>query len=107
MYVVCVTIFVKKGHEEAFIAASRLNHEGTRKEIGNLRFDVLRCEDDPCKFFLYEVYKTKDDFVSHKQTPHYAEWKASVAPWMAEPRQCVKYLSLFPANETSKWNSNT
>jgi len=97
MYVVCVTIHVKPGHEEAFTAATEANHLGTRGEPGNLRFDVLRHVDDPAAFFLYEVYRTAADFAAHQRTEHYATWKAIVADWMAEPRQGVKYESLFPA----------
>jgi autoinducer 2-degrading protein len=96
MYVVCVTVRVKPGHEQDFIEATRLNHLGTRTEPGNVRFDVLRHEDDPCQFFLYEVYRSKEDFAAHQQTKHYLNWKATVADWMAQPRQGVKHVSLFP-----------
>ncbi len=44
---------------------------------------------------LYEVYKSKDDFVKHQQTEHYARWKQAVADWMAQPRQGVKHNSVF------------
>jgi autoinducer 2-degrading protein len=96
MYVVCVRIQVHPGREEEFIAATRLNHEGTRREPGNLRFDVLRHLEDPTRFFLYEVYRSPADFAAHQQTPHYVTWKAAVAPWMATPRVGDKHESLFP-----------
>lgn len=99
MYVVCVTIFVEAGQEQAFIEATRLNHEGTRQEPGNRRFDVLRAIHDPQQFFLYEVYQSAEAFAAHQQTAHYLRWKATVAPWMAEPRQGVRHESLFPAAE--------
>ncbi|HTL51332.1 MAG TPA: antibiotic biosynthesis monooxygenase [Planctomycetota bacterium] len=99
MYVVCVTIRVKPEYIEPFKAASRDNHENTRKEPGNLRFDVLQGEDDPTRFFLYEVYRKKEDFASHHKTEHYARWRDTVNPWMAEPRVGVKHFSLFPADE--------
>jgi Uncharacterized conserved protein len=51
MYVVGVTIWIKPGFEEKFIEAVRMNHEKTRREPGNLRFDVLRHEDEPGRFF--------------------------------------------------------
>jgi autoinducer 2-degrading protein len=99
MYVVCVTVRVQPGFEERFIAATRQNHLGTRTEPGNVRFDVLQSVDDPTRFFLYEVYRTQDDFTRHQQTPHYLAWKEAVAPWMAEPRQGVRHQSLFPPDE--------
>ena len=100
MYVVCVTVMVKPGHEEEFIRATDANHRGTRGEPSNVRFDVLRCEDDPTRFFLYEVYRSKEAFAAHQKTDHYLAWKQTVAEWMAQPRQGVKHSSLLPADES-------
>lgn len=96
MYVVCVTVFVKEGRADAFVEATLANARGTRGEPGNRRFDVLRCNDDPNRFFLYEVYDGEEDFRSHQQTAHYRHWKETVADWMAHPREGVKHTSLFP-----------
>src|SRR5262245_40541182 len=101
MYVVCVRVHVKPEHAEDFVAAILENARGTRKEPGNLRFDVLREEADPTRFFLYEVYRRADDFVAHQMTPHYLAFRHRVADWMAEPRAGVKHTSLFPAD--SDW----
>lgn len=96
MYVVCVTVKVAPDHVPAFIDATQENARLTRTEAGNVRFDVLQAEADPTQFFLYEAYRTKDDFGRHQQTPHYLRWRETVAPWMAQPRQGVRHLSLFP-----------
>ena len=95
MYVVCVTIFVKPDHFTTFQAATFDNARGTRQEPANLRFDVLQSEEDPTRFFLYEAYKTKEDFAKHQQTPHNLRWKQLVADWMAQPRQGLRHTSLF------------
>lgn len=95
MYVVCVTIFVKSEARQKFIVATYANATNTRREPGNIRFDVLQAEDDPDRFMLYEVYLTKADFVKHQETAHYATWKSSVAEWMAQPRQGVRHRALF------------
>ena len=76
MYVACVTVKVLSGQGDAFLDATRKNHEGTRREPGNLRYDVLRQATPPGageaeQFFLYEVYRTPEDFAAHQQTPHY------------------------------------
>ena len=91
MYVVAVTVFVKPEHVQSFIQATLDNARNTRREPANIRFDVLRAEDDPNRFLLYEVYRAKDDFARHQQTQHYLRWKSSVADWMAQPRQAVKH----------------
>lgn len=95
MFVVSVTICVKPEQVQPFIGATHDNARNTRKEPGNLRFDVLQAEDDSARFLLYEAYRTKEDFVRHQQTAHYLRWKDTVAPWMAAPRQGLKHHSLF------------
>ena len=99
MYVVCVTVFVSPEGVDAFVEATRDNHVNTRQEPGNLRFDVLRAEDDPTRFFLYEVYRSKESFASHQQTPHYLRWREAAAPLMAQPRRGVRRLSILPAED--------
>ncbi|HKQ68950.1 MAG TPA: antibiotic biosynthesis monooxygenase [Polyangiaceae bacterium] len=96
MYVVIVQIHVEPTSIDAFIAATRDNHLGTRGEPGNLRFDVLRRADDPNRFVLYEVYVDEADFAAHQRTAHYVKWRDAVAPMMAEPRSPNKCHSLFP-----------
>eukprot|EP00727_Mastigamoeba_balamuthi_P004814 m51a1_g14330 hypothetical protein (103) ;mRNA; f:114752-115132 len=95
VYVVSVSVWVKAGHEEEFRAATVANARGTRREAGNVRFDVAQAVDDPSRFLLYEVYRSPDAFAAHQQTPHYLTWKAAVADWMAQPRQGVKHNSVF------------
>ena len=54
-----------------------IKHDAVRSEKdepGCLRFDVLRDNDDPLKFYFYEVYNDKAAMLAHQQTPHFAEW---------------------------------
>ena len=95
MYVVCVTIFVLPAHIEEFKAATFDNARNTRREAANIRFDFLQSEEDPARFFLYEVYQRKEDFAAHQQTEHYLRWKNAVAPWMAQPRVGMRHVPLF------------
>lgn len=96
MYVVCVRIQVLPQCVDDFIEATKVNHDGTRQEAGNVRFDVLRGADDACRFFLYEVYHQESDFRTHQQTAHYLAWREKVAPMMATPRIGEKYNHLYP-----------
>ena len=57
MFVTLVHVHVKPEHVDAFIDATRANHEASTREPGNLRFDVLRSVDDPQRFVLYEWYR--------------------------------------------------
>jgi autoinducer 2-degrading protein len=91
MVVYCVQVQVRKGHEEEFRAATLTNHEATRRELGNIRFDVLQAEEDSGRFFLYEVYRSDEAVSAHKETPHYKAWRETVEPWMAKKRVGTKY----------------
>jgi autoinducer 2-degrading protein len=96
MQVTLVHVHVKPEHVEAFIAATRENHEQSVQERGNRRFDVLQAEDDPTRFVLYEAYADDAAAAAHKQTAHYLKWRDTVADWMAEPRQGVRYAGVCP-----------
>ena len=101
MYVVSVTIHVKPEAVDAFVEATLDNARNTRKEPLNVRFDVLRCESDPNRFLLYEVYKDKGGFEQHQKNDHYFKWRETVADMMAKPREGVKHFSVFP--EDGAW----
>ncbi len=96
MYVACVSIQVKPGTRDEFVRATLDNAKNTRKEPKNLRWDFLQQEEDPDRFFLYEVYAEKAGFEEHQKTAHYLRWKETVAPMMAVPRVGVKHHTLFP-----------
>ncbi|WP_020563966.1 antibiotic biosynthesis monooxygenase [Methylosarcina fibrata] len=96
MYVTLVHVQVKPDHIDDFIVATRLNHQASIREPGNLRFDVLQSPEHPDQFILYEAYATAEDAAAHKQTAHYAAWRDSVENWMTRPRQGIRYHGLFP-----------
>lgn len=81
-----VHVHVKEDCAEQFIEITAYNHENTRKEEGNVRFDILQFKDDPTMFVMYEVFRDADAVAFHKTTEHYHKWRDTVAPYMAEPR---------------------
>lgn len=97
MHVTLVHIRIEPAALPAFLAATRENHEHSVQEPGNRRFDVLQDPQDPTRFLLYEAYATAEDAAAHKQTAHYLKWRDTVAEMMAEPRQGLPYLGLYPA----------
>ena len=91
-----VHVRVKPEFVDAFIEATRINHEHSVKEHGNLRFDILQDEQDKTRFILYEMYSSEEQAAAHKNTSHYLAWRDAVAPWMAQPREGIKHVVLFP-----------
>ena len=99
MLVVFVHVRVKPECVEAFKAASQENARQSVQEPGIAGFDVVQQQDDPTRFVLIEAYRTPEAPARHKETAHYAKWRDTVAPMMAEPRSSVKYSNLFPDDE--------
>ncbi len=102
MHIVLVNIHIKSESRDAFIQASLENARNSIREPGIQRFDFLQQADDPYRFILVEVYNTPEDQSKHRETPHYAEWKDTVADMMSEPRVGVKYKNLYPPDEDWK-----
>lgn len=101
MQIVHVHVHVKPEFVEAFRQATIENATHSVKEAGIARFDVIQQTDDPTKFILVEVYKTAEASGAHKETLHYKRWRETVMKMMAEPRQGIKYVNLFP--DDSSW----
>ena len=99
MLVVHVHVHVKPEHVAAFNAATLANAAASLREPGVARFDVVQQSDDPTRFVLIEVYRSAAAPAAHKETAHYATWRDTVAPMMAEPRTSVKYASVFPDDD--------
>lgn len=97
MLIVHVHVHVKPELVQSFVEATVENARASVQEPGIARFDVIQQQDDPTRFVLIEVYRTPEAPAAHKDTPHYAKWRDTVAPMMAEPRSSVKYNAIAPA----------
>ena len=99
MLVVHVQVRVKPEHVATFKLATLENACQSVQEPGIAAFDVVQQVDDPNRFVLVEVYRTPQAPAAHKETRHYATWRDTVAPMMAEPRTSTKFHNLFPSDE--------
>ncbi|MBR2057186.1 MAG: antibiotic biosynthesis monooxygenase [Clostridia bacterium] len=94
MIATTVIVHVKPENVEDFKKITLYNAENARKEPGNVRFDVLWCNDDPTYFTLYEVYATEADAKAHKETAHYKLWRETCEAYMACPRKGIHHTPL-------------
>jgi quinol monooxygenase YgiN len=100
MHIVHVHVRLRPGSVEAFRRATIENARSSLREPGVVRFDVVQRNDDPTEFVLVEVYRTPDDPPRHRLTAHYAAWRDTVEPMLAEPRSKVEYVNVFPEDST-------
>jgi (4S)-4-hydroxy-5-phosphonooxypentane-2,3-dione isomerase len=96
MLIVIVQIHVKPECIEAFREATIANARGSAHEPGIARFDFLQRQDDPNRFVLIEVYRDADAPARHKETAHYAAWRAAADSMMAEMRTSVRFTNVYP-----------
>ena len=104
MLVVHVHVQVLPDDLDAFVAASLVNARASVAEPGVVRFDVIQDRADPTHVVFVEVYRDADAPAAHKATAHYAAWRDTVAPMMAQPRSSTTFDAVFPA-EVDRWQS--
>ena len=97
MFALVVPLKVKPEMREKFLAAAQDDSIcSVRDEPGCLRFDVLQDNNDPNRFFFYEVYRDENAVKAHQATPHYARWRAVAAEILAEPTNANRCTTVFP-----------
>ena len=97
MHVTLVHVHVRPEFVAPFLAATLRNHEGSVREPGCVRFDVLQSADAPERFTLFEVFRDDAAAAAHKNTPHYLAWRDEVRDWMASPREGRRQQLVSPA----------
>jgi quinol monooxygenase YgiN len=86
---VFVTVKIKQDRIDDFLAAMKIDVEGTRKEEGCVKFDLLKGEGDGVYHF-YEVYKDSNAAAVHKETAHYKAWADFKASGGVESQEVAK-----------------
>ncbi|MCF3974257.1 antibiotic biosynthesis monooxygenase [Paracoccus salsus] len=80
MLIQLVSIEVLPGHRDDFLEAFRINWQGTQREPGNLRFDLLCDPEDDNRFTVYEIFIDEDALKAHGQTDHYRRCIERITP---------------------------
>jgi autoinducer 2-degrading protein len=76
MFIALVKVQVKPELVAEFKRAILENAElSVQRDPGCVRFDVLQQEDDPTRWFLYEVYEREQAWVDHRASAHFLAFK--------------------------------
>jgi autoinducer 2-degrading protein len=86
MFVQFVHIRVKPDKISEFLDVFRVNFEGTSREPGNFRFDVLQDPEDDTHYVIYEVFDTAEAVDDHRKTAHYKATTEKLESLMTAPR---------------------
>ena len=74
---VAVKVTVQEGRLDDFFKAIEVDARGSRDPVadpGCLRFDVLRSQQDPMSFLLYEIYEDAKAMEQHRSSAHFKAW---------------------------------
>lgn len=88
---VVVLIDCHPGRGEDLIPALRHNALHSLNEPSCHRWEWSRHVENPDKFAIYELYDDAAAFARHKQTAHFAEWKAATDHLIAR-KESGQYL---------------
>jgi quinol monooxygenase YgiN len=74
--------------------------EPTRREPGNIDYDLHQAKDDPTIFILYENWRSQADLDRHMQQPHLKRMDHELAGTLRHPYS-VTLLTMISAREAA------
>ena len=94
-FAVIVAVKIKPERTEEFLKVMHADAQGSRGEPDCLRFDLLKDEKDPNKFYFYEVYANgKEAMDYHKSMDHYKAWTAFKESGGVESQEASKAIAI-------------
>jgi len=95
--VVCVAQFkAKEGKEEELLAALHALIPATRREKGNLRYELNQAIEDPRTITFIEKFASQEAFDFHCDTPYIKEFFGTVPPKLVETVVVTLYKEVLP-----------
>lgn len=87
-------------HRAALEQALRQMVEASRREPGNLRYDLFVRGDDAATFDLFELYADAAAVAAHRASAHYQAFREQIGGWLAAPVdvRSAEPLDLAPFN---------
>jgi quinol monooxygenase YgiN len=99
-FAIVVTFEIKPNHVDDFRRRIiQQASDSVAREPGCCQFDVLMHESEPNVFVLYESYVDANAFADHKQTAHFHDYDATVAPWILN-KQVMRLSMVSPHRNT-------
>ncbi|GAA3475783.1 putative quinol monooxygenase [Streptomyces yanii] len=90
-YVVVARYRTQAGAENTVLSLLDTMAAASRKEPGNLAYQVHQGTEDPQAIVLYEEYASEADFTAHCATPHFQEIVLGEVVPLLESRDVLRY----------------
>ena len=94
-FVLLVTVPIKPGHEDEYLALVNTVNDRMRHEPTFVNTILHRAVDDPGLFMLYETWRDRADFFSNQMhRPYRAEYEARLPALLRAPRRIEVFETL-------------
>ena len=93
MIIVHAYVELKEGKETAFISAAKNCIEETRKESGNISYELNTSIESASKLIFVEKWQSREALTAHTKTEHYLKFKEVSADFRAKPSSVEIYTS--------------
>lgn len=97
MIIIHANLQVQPDQEQAFLEAARAVVEGSRKETGNVSYDLKKSTDRDCHYTMVELWKDAAATQVHNKSEHFQAFSKQAAAFMAAPMELNVY-SAEPIN---------
>ena len=75
---IVATVTVKPEYKDEVLKAIKMVVDATRKESGNIFYDVFEDVNNPLKFVFIETWKSQAAIDSHNEAPHFNDFIKAV-----------------------------
>ena len=75
---IVATVIVKQEYKDDVLKAIKAVVEATRKESGNIFYDVFEDVNNPSKFVFIETWKSQAAIDSHNKTAHFNDFVKAI-----------------------------
>jgi quinol monooxygenase YgiN len=94
--IICVAEFkAKPGKEDRLVESIQNLIPATRREPGNIRYEMHQAIDDPRTITLIEKYASREAFDEHCSTPYLKEFLDHVVPALTEKSVVTLYKEVL------------
>lgn len=97
MIIIHANLQVQPDQEHAFLEAARAVVEGSRKETGNIGYDLKKSTDQEGHYTMVELWKDAAATQAHNKSDHFQAFSKQAATFMAAPMDLNVY-SAEPVN---------
>ncbi len=77
-FAICAEHFVKEGAMETWLRLAKANSAASLQEKGCHRFDINVDRGDPSHAVIYEIYDSREAWLSHCEQPHFKTFVNSI-----------------------------